>query len=193
MLMKRFKERGALMEENELIQLLLSDAEKGISALCDSYSALIYKIIRHRTGAFLAESDIEEAVSDVLYEIYLSRDRINTAKGTLASFVITVASRRAVDIFRKHKNEIFMTTVLDENMPCDESPDKIVLQKDERSRLIAAVKSLGEPDSVIVFRKYFLGEKYVEIGKALGLSENAVCKRHAKSLARLAEILKGDD
>lgn len=180
------------MSQKELIEMLLKDPEKGIEAIIESYSGLVYKIIRHRL-AFLSQSDIEEAVSDVFYDIYRYRSKIDSEKGSLSSFIITIAQRRAVDIFRKRKNEVF-SEISDEDMFSSiPDPDNFSLKEEERSLLISAVVSLGEPDSTIVFRKYFLGEKHSEIGKILGLSENAVGKRLRKSLEKLKVIMKEEN
>lgn len=181
------------MDEYELIRLLLSDPEKGTEALTKSYAGLVYKIINHRLGSFLSQSDIEEAVSDVFFEIYSSREKINPDKGSLTSFVITVSQRRAVDVFRRKRKEIFLEEPIDEKTPLFENGEEIILKKEERSRLIAAIVSLGEPDSTIIFRKYYLGEKFSEIGERLSMSENAVSKRHRKSLEKLSIIMKGAD
>lgn len=181
------------MDRENILSLMNSDCEKGVAALIESYSGLVYKIISHRSGGFLSHGDIEEAVSDVFYEIYVNREKINTQKGSLTSFVITVAQRRAVDIFRKKKAAVFSEVSFEDFSNADRicGAEDNVLKAQERSFLISAIVSLGEPDSDIIFRRYYLGEKYGEIAEALGMSENAVGKRLKKSLERLSVFMKG--
>lgn len=179
------------MTQERLLRLLKTEPEKAMEVLTENYTGLVFKIIRCRIGAFLSESDIEEAVSDVFFDLYRSREKIDFEKGSLTSFIITLAQRRATDIFRKQKKSFFSEEPLEENT--DAAATDVILQREERKLLLSAVTSLGEPDSLIIFRRYFLGEKYSEIGESLGLSENAVGKRLKKSLEKLSIIMEGDN
>lgn len=179
------------MTQERLLRLLKTDPERAMVYMTENYSGLVYKIIRHRIGSFMSESDIEEAVSDVFFDIYRNREKINIEKGSLSSFIITLSQRRAVDIFRKQKNGLFLQQSLYDNPETED--DNVFREREERALLLSAVTSLGEPDSSIIFRRYYLGEKYSEIGRALGISENAVGKRLKKSLEKLSIIMKGDD
>ena len=71
--------------------------------------------------------------------------------------------------------------------------DNTVLKNEEREILLNGILSLGEPDSTIIYRKFFYGEKYGEIGNKLGLSENAVNKRYLRAIEKLSQILKGEN
>ena len=102
--------------------------------------------------------------------------------------------RRAVDVFRKAVRQKNIDALLSENAAKKtESTDVVVLEKAEREILINAVLKLGEPDSTIVFRKFYYGETYEEIGKRLGLSANAVNKRYLRSVEKLSSIMKGEN
>ena len=58
--------------------------------------------------------------------------------------------------------------------------------------MLALLMALGEPETTILFRRYYYGESYAEIGKLVHLSENAVNKRCLKALQTLRKQMKGD-
>ena len=66
------------------------------------------------------------------------------------------------------------------------------LAEDElRREVLDAVKSLGEPDSGIIFRKYYLGQSSKEIANALKLTVSNVDTRTHRALDKLRKIFGG--
>lgn len=62
-----------------------------------------------------------------------------------------------------------------------------------RRRVIKAVKDLGDPDSKIIFRKFYYGESSKEIAKALGLTVSNVDTRTHRALNKLRKMFGGDE
>jgi RNA polymerase sigma-70 factor (ECF subfamily) len=60
-----------------------------------------------------------------------------------------------------------------------------------RREVLDAVKSLGEPDSGIIFRKYYLGQSSKEIADALNLTVSNVDTRTHRALDKLRKIFGG--
>ena len=73
-----------------------------------------------------------------------------------------------------------------------ELTEDTALKNEERSMLIGSILELGEPDATIIFRKFYFGETYEEIGNRLGLSANAVNKRYLRSIEKLSIMMKGE-
>ena len=63
--------------------------------------------------------------------------------------------------------------------------------KDESRELLEAVKDLGEPDSTIFIRKYYFGQKNIDIAKELHMSKGTVNMRISRGLKKLKKILEG--
>lgn len=183
------------MTDEEILAVLFENTEAGMQHVFDKYVALVYKIVLQKTKDICSKEDIEETVSDVFVDFYNSFERIDFDKGSLMTFLITIANRKAIDSFRrKTRNHIWLLSCDDENAKeishKSDTEDKI-LDAIERDFLLTSVLGLGEIDSVIVIRKYFFGETCKEIGKHLGMTANAVNKRLKRSLRKLKVIMEG--
>ena len=63
------------------------------------------------------------------------------------------------------------------------------MDKETRAQLIETIKKLGEPDSEIFIRKYYLGESTKEISKVLKIKGNTIDKRVSRGLGKLKKLL----
>ena len=68
--------------------------------------------------------------------------------------------------------------------------EKEYLSKELKHHLIAAVKSLGEPDSEIIIRKYYFGETTKQISNRLSMTISAIDTRASRALKRLRECVE---
>ena len=181
------------MTDTELLCLLQEAPEKGLRELIDAYGGLVAKTVRGRLRTLCTQEDIEETVSDVFLELYESRNKLDPAAPGLPAFLMTLAQRRAVDRFRqqlRRREELSPTVIY--NRIAAPPAEETVLKKVERDQLLRAVLTLGEPETSILFRRFYYGETFREIGKALSLSENAAAKRYHKALKTLKTKLKGE-
>ena len=64
-----------------------------------------------------------------------------------------------------------------------------IIRAEENQALIDAVKSLGEPDSLIVFRKYYFGQKSKEIAADLGMTTGVVDTRLSRAIKILRDLM----
>lgn len=181
------------MTQEELLMLIRSDKDKGMQAILNQYSALVYKIAWSKLSSLCSAQDIEEAVSDVFIEFYRCAESIDLEKGSLTSFIMLLAQRRSVDAFRKFTRLQYMYSLVDNIAVENERTEDTILQIEERQELFNAILALGEPDSTIIFRRYYFGETYEEIGKRLTMSANAVNKRCLRALDRLRLMMKGEN
>ena len=69
------------------------------------------------------------------------------------------------------------------------NPEELAIQKNDEDRLLQAVESLGEPDSQILYRRYFMQQSVKEIAETLGMKSNSVSKRITRALSVLEERL----
>ena len=180
--------------ENKLLDLIKKDAEKGMSVLIEEYAGLVYTIVKNKLVAYCSKEDIEETVSDVFVAFYNNINSFDITRGTISAYISTIARRKATDRLRT-LNTHFEVSV-DEN-DFIEIPDSINLENEFEKKLLShnlaeVIKSLGEPDSTIVFRKYFLGEGSKEIAHFTGLTDDNVRKRLSRALCKIKEAMEGD-
>ena len=182
------------MDDRELLRLLAHDPESGIRQLTEQYAGLVFSVIAGRAGSTASAEDVEECASDVFFEVYRSRDRINPEKGTLRAFIAVVARRRAVNLFRKTAKEAGRRSSAE---PPEETADpgfeEALIGAEERRSLTEKIRSLGEPDSQIIFRRYYFGQKSREIAADLGMTPGAVDTRLSRAIVKLRAMFGGEN
>lgn len=185
------------MFDSALIKMIKADKDKGLSNLIDQYTPLVYTVIKNKISSVCSKEDIEEAVSDVFITFYNQIDKVDLSKGSIAAYLLTISKRKAVDVFRKSVRG-FETKVLDDEGELIEFPDDFNLEdeiqrREMSSRLIAMIKSLGEPDSTIVLHRFYLRESSKDIARVTGLSDDNVRKRLQRALRKMENQLKGEN
>ena len=191
--MPYLERRCTLISDMELLELLFSKPEVGLKIMMDSYMGLIYTIIFNKLSCMYSKEDIEECVSDVFFEVFHYRSRIDLQKGSIKAFLAVVAKRKAIDMYRKNKNQHHIPIEdVSESLytMVDEVADSILL-KESNSVLIDAIKSLGEPDSEIIIRKYYLRQSSKDISKNIGLKVNTIDKKVSRCMEKLKKVLGG--
>jgi len=182
-----------LISDIELLKLLHNKPEEGLKVMMDSYMALIYTIIFNKLSGTYSKEDIEECVSDVFFQVFHYKNRIDLEKGSIKAFLAVIAKRKAIDMYRKNKNN--------NHIPIEDLPEDLysivddaansLLLKESNSVLINAIKSLGEPDSEIVIRKYYLYQSSKDISSDLGIKVNTIDKKVSRCIQKLKNVLGG--
>ena len=181
------------MTQEEMLALMHSDTERGMYYVTKQYTALVYKVVWGKLKAICTPEDIEEAVSDVFVDFFRNYRSVDLSKGSLATFLIILAGRRSVDILRKvTRHKTIENMLSDKITDISVAAESTVLKNEERQLLLEGIFLLGEPDATIIYRKFFYGETYEEIGGRVGLSANAVNKRYLRAIEKLSKIMKGE-
>jgi RNA polymerase sigma-70 factor (ECF subfamily) len=177
----------------ELLKLLHNEPEVGLKMMMDNYMALIYTIIFNKLSGMYSKEDIEECVSDVFFEVFKYKSRIDLEKGSIKAFLAIIAKRKAIDMYRKNKNNnhIHIDDVVKELYTIVDDVSDSILLKESNSVLIDAIKSLGEPDSEIIIRKYYLYQSSKDISKNIGLKVNTIDKKVSRCMQKLKKVLGG--
>ena len=162
-----------------------NEFERIFDALVEKYTPAVKAAARTRLKD---PSDIDDCVSEVFSELWRMRDRLHDKN--IAALLCMMAKRRAIDICRRNMRT---STEAFENMA--ESADSFSLEgdyeeKESREELIAAIKSLGEPDATLIIGRYYFGESSAGLGRRLGLSESTVNVRMHRAIKKLRKILE---
>ena len=182
--------RKAVHNDLELLELIKSDADRGLKALIDQYSGFVYHIVRERLKG--KEQDIEECVADVFTEFFYGIDKVDTDRGSIKAYLATMAARRSVDRFRKLSGHEEIEEIEETVTDTSEGPEQIAIKSEESRRMLEEIKSLGEPDSVILYRRYFLSQPVKDIADCMGMKSNSVTKRIQRALKVLKVRLEGE-
>lgn len=118
---------------------------------------------------------------------------MDLSKGSIAAYLMTISKRKAIDVFCKSIIHYEAKPVDDEgeliDFPDDFNLEDEIQQREMRSRLIAIIKSLGEPDSTIVLHRFYLRESSKDIAHITGLSDDHVrMHMYFKSIVNVDDI-----
>ena len=176
------------MGDKELIRLLKKHPNKGFDALTAQYGGLLYTLVRGRLPAERCGSaEIEDIVADTLSDFYLHLDSFDRERCSIKSYLCVIARNKATDVLRK---------TIPAALPLEEAEDIIDIADDReeaelRAELLREIQNLGEPDSVIIIRKYYLGQSSKDIAVALELSVSNVDTRAHRAVVKLRKIFGG--
>jgi len=133
------------------------------------------------------ETLAEDAVQDVFVSFWKAPERFDPNRGSLRTFLLTLAHRRAVDLVRSEQARF----TREEKVPDDIPPsiDDEVWSRTVSEEVRDAVAALDDGVREAISLAYFGGLTYVEVAKRLGLPEGTVKSRIRAGMRRLGETL----
>ena len=169
--------------ETEPLARLDTDPEEAMAALVEQYTPLIC----HVAGKYLADpEDVKECVNDVFTEVYLHRAEFSPEKGSLASWIGTIARNRAISLYRKQRKDPPLPKDGAETEPF--GPDGTA-NLEQAMDVEQAISQLNDTDQQIIRMKYYGGMSIAEIAETLQIPYETVKKRHTRSLKQLRRFL----
>lgn len=186
------------VSDEDLLQMLLTQPERGCEQLLRQYTGLVLSICRNKLGGCCTDEDIEELASDILFAFWQRRDQISLQKGSIRALLSVMTVRRCIDRYRSAENRAQKQTQPLDSVAltaADPTPDpeRQTVSQEQREALYAAVRALGEPDTEIVVRKYFYGETAANIARRLSMRTGAVEMRLSRARQKLRAMLEGGD
>lgn len=163
--------------------------ERAVEEFLCSYRRLCMGIAREITGN---ELDAEECVNDTCLRLWNSipPEKPVSLRSYAAHITKNLALNRA-----EYGNASKRTGILEELDECaadfNSSPEEM-LENGNLSRAIDGfLETLPERDAVLFVRRYWYSDAVKDIASMVGISENAVSKRLAKTRKKLKKFLTG--
>ena len=182
------------MEDKKLLRLLHRDPSAGMEQLMNQYAGLVYAVVRGRlTESFGVSSDIDDCVADVFSQFFTELSKYDPSISSIKSYLCAMARYRATDIYRKRERQRGDISLDDEDCIIQIADDTDLDEDMLRLQVLSAVKELGEPDSSIIIRKYYLGESSKDIAHALNMSVSNVDTRTHRALNKLRKLFGGSE
>lgn len=183
------------MEDDKLLKLIETNANEGMKQLINQYSGIIYIIVKNKIERVCSSSEIEDLTADVFSEFYISLKNYNSKKSSIKSYLCAIANHRATDLYNRRVNNRGDVSLDDENVwiqiKDEKNVEKDIMKKEQRKEILEEIKALGEPDSIIIFLKFYLGLSSKEIAKHLEITVSNVDTRTHRALKRLKSKLGG--
>lgn len=185
------------MQDDELMNILKTDPNTGMALLLTQYAGLIYSVVKHKlAGQSFCDADIEHCVADTFSEFYCDLDKFREAAGSIRAWLCVIARHNAYDRLRSYKKEAGTLSIDAEGIaePQDEtfSVEETLISKEFKEELLREINALGEPDSTILLRKYYLSESSKEVAKRLNLTVSSVDTRAHRAIQKLRNLFGGE-
>jgi len=148
------------------------------SAFCwiyKKYNAQIASFVRKRGSFFLRNSD--DIVQNIFKKIFEKRNNFNPEKGSLSTWIYTIAAREAVNFYRRNKKN---TVAIDQTCELEYvSEGKLDVSK--------IISCLDELESRIIFMRLFNKNSFEDIANALEIPEGTVKTKFYRSIEKLRQ------
>ena len=174
-----------------LIQRVGRGDQAAFADLYDSIAPLVHGVV---LKVVRDPSQAEEVVQEVFVELWRVAPRFDPARGTVTSWVATIAHRRAVDRVRSEqaaRNRVERESTRVER-PHDDVADNVVAvdqSQFDRRRVRRALDRLTSMQREAVELAYFSGYTYREVAVLLDVPEGTVKTRIRDGMIRLRDEL----
>ncbi len=168
----------------------LSEGEpSAVDEALDRYGRLIWSLARRHSSD---ESEAEDAVQDILVDLWKSAGRYNPHLGTATTFVCTIARRRLIDR-RRHRNRRLQadSLVVDDGKMLD-LPDPRSGQAEinaDAALALEALDELTEPERQAILLSTYQGLSHSQIATYTSQPLGTVKTYIRRGLLRVRERL----
>jgi len=173
-------------DDANLVNRIAGREQEALAEAFEQYGGAVksvaFRVIRDETLA-------EDVVQDTFVGLWRSPEKFDPARGSLRTFLLTIAHRRAVDIVRSEE-----ARTRRESLPPD--PNHFDLEDEVWTRRLSAdVRSalidLSLEERQAISLAYFGGLSYVQVARELGAPEGTVKSRIRSGMKKLANSLEG--
>jgi len=169
-----------------LLALVARGDEAAFAGVYDQLSGPVYGLIRR---VVRDPSQSEEVAQEVMLEVWRAATRFDPAKGSAATWVLTIAHRRAVDrvrsatatAAREKRTSVLLSTG-------DEVADAVEASL-ERERVRRCLDGLTDLQRESITLAYYGGYSYREVAGLLGLALGTIKTRIRDGLIRLRDCM----
>ncbi len=173
--------------DRRLAARLVAGDDSALAVVYDQYAALVFGIAARLLGDAAAAGDV---CQDVFVSLWQRPDRYDPDRGSLRTWLATVARRRAVDLMRQRGRRSAReerAAAADPATPPDIEEAAAALVDGERVR--RALTELPPEQRRAIELAYFDGLTYRQVAVHLGIAEGTAKSRLRLGLARLARLL----
>jgi RNA polymerase sigma-70 factor, ECF subfamily len=178
---------GGEQDLNGLLTRVARGDQAAFEAVYDAMAGPVYGLI-NRVVRDPAQS--EEVSQEVLLEVWRTAARFDPARGTAATWVMTIAHRRAVDRVRS-ATAAAAREVKSAEVPAsngDEVADTVEASLDAE-RVRRCLDGLTEPQRESITLAYYGGYSYRQVGERLGVALSTIKTRIRDGLIRMRDCL----
>jgi len=181
--------RAGQLPDEALLALVARGDEDALAALYDRFGRVAYGVaLRVVRDTELAQDAVQEAFLGA----WRTASSFDPARGTAATWLLTLVHRRAVDVVRREQRR--RTETLDD-VPAEpgSTTEEDVWIRDRRRTVQAALARLSPDQRQALELAYYGGLSQSELAERLGVPLGTVKSRMFAALSRLRDLLEEAD
>jgi RNA polymerase sigma-70 factor (ECF subfamily) len=170
-------------------ELLVKVAQGDQQAFADLYDQTAPRVLGLVKRLLKDHSQSEEVTQEVFLEIWQTATRFDTTRGSAASWMLTMAHRRAVDRVRSSqagRDRDVRIGIRDHETEYDQVSEKVEIRL-EHERVTRALARLTELQRQAVELAYYGGYSHSEVAAMLGVPLGTVKTRLRDGMIRLRD------
>ena len=179
------KQKERSVDKTVVILDLIAENHPGsFEMLIEKYGNLVWSIGKKFLGN---QSDLEDAVQEVMIAIWKSADKFDANKASEITFVSMIARRRFIDYLRKitkHKSEDSMD---DENKNIHLYKESVLNEETDLALVKSAIEELDTDDQELLNLSVYQGYSHSEISEILDIPLGTVKTRIRRNLMKLKD------
>jgi RNA polymerase sigma-70 factor (ECF subfamily) len=172
-----------------LIASVANGDRAAFASLYDALSPTIFGVVRR---VLRDPSQAEEVTQEVFVEIWKQATRFDAERGSVRTWAVTIAHRRAVDRVRSEQSHRErQVTVGAASLEVPPSPEDDAVEAEDRQRARAAMDRLPAAQREALELAFYDGLTHVQISEHLGVALGTVKTRIRDGLIRLRTTMGG--
>lgn len=172
---------------NTIIAKVATGDQAAFASLYDHLAPTVFGVVRR---VLRDPSQAEEVTQEVFVEIWRQAARFDGERGSVRTWSVTIAHRRAVDRVRSeqaHRDRQVRVATAD--IDGDPTPEDSAVDTEDRRRARAAMAELSEPQREALELAFYDGLTHVQIADRLGVALGTVKTRIRDGLIRLRSVM----
>jgi RNA polymerase sigma-70 factor (ECF subfamily) len=175
------------MEESDALAIARAKGgdSGGFRSLVERHSRAVFRLAYRMTGN---ESDAEDIVQETFLRAYKQLNRYES-RSSFSTWLYRIASNCAVDLIRARK--VRQPVEVPETLPArDPDPDRMLYSSEVQRRVTEAMDDLSGQERTAFVLRHFEGLSIEEIGRSLGVGENAAKHSIFRAVQKLRRALE---
>ncbi|MFZ0014841.1 MAG: sigma-70 family RNA polymerase sigma factor [Acidimicrobiia bacterium] len=171
--------------DHQLVAEVAAGHEPALERVFRAYGGAVKAVARRVLND---DTLAEDVVQDVFVTFWNSPERFDASRGSLRTYLLTIAHRRAVDVVR---SEVARAQREEKSPPPAPTIDleNEIWQRSQSKIVRDAVAALADDERRAISLAYFGGMTYVEVAKTLDQPEGTVKSRIRSGMRKLASVL----